>query len=80
MKGFSHALITYTHDHGLAPKMVEPQPNRSCERYLVLDDRDFFAVYRRLSPSARSDHGSLEVTASRNLQKSQAPTSRRGGS
>jgi Phosphodiester glycosidase len=43
-----HTLITYTHDHGLTPKMVEPQPNQSADRYLVPDDRDFFAVYRRL--------------------------------
>jgi hypothetical protein len=28
--------------------MVEPQPNHSAQRYLVPDDRDFFAVYRRL--------------------------------
>jgi hypothetical protein len=41
-----HTLITYTHDHGLVPKMVEPQPNQSADRYLVSDDRDFFAVYR----------------------------------
>jgi hypothetical protein len=44
-----HTLITYTHHrHGLIPKMVEPQPNQSRDRYLVPDDRDFFAVYRRL--------------------------------
>ena len=43
-----HSLITYTHHRGLAPKMVEPQPNQSADRYLVPDDRDFFAVYRRL--------------------------------
>jgi hypothetical protein len=43
-----HTLITYTHQHGLVPKMVEPQPNESDERYLAPDDRDFFAVYRRL--------------------------------
>jgi hypothetical protein len=44
-----HALITYTHDHGqLVPKMVEPQPEQSPDRYLVPDDRDFFAVYQRL--------------------------------
>ncbi len=43
-----HTLITYTHGHGLVPKMVEPQPNQSADRYLVPDDRDFFAVYRRL--------------------------------
>jgi hypothetical protein len=43
-----HTLISYTHYHGLAPKMVEPQPKESPERYLAPDDRDFFAVYRRL--------------------------------
>jgi hypothetical protein len=43
-----HTLITYTHHHGLAARMVEPQPNHSASRYLVPDDRDFFAVYRRL--------------------------------
>ena len=43
-----HTLITYTHDHGLVPRMVEPQPNQSPTRYLVPDDRDFFAVYQRL--------------------------------
>ena len=42
-----HTLITYT--HGLTasvPTMVEPNPNQSSDRYLVPDDRDFFAVYR----------------------------------
>ncbi|HEY6962333.1 MAG TPA: phosphodiester glycosidase family protein [Gaiellaceae bacterium] len=43
-----HTLITYRHRHGLVPTMVEPQPNHSAQRYLVPDDRDFFAVYRRL--------------------------------
>jgi hypothetical protein len=43
-----HTLITYTHHRRLVPKMVEPQPNQSADRYLVPDDRDFFAVYRRL--------------------------------
>ena len=44
-----HTLITYTHDHDrLVPTMVEPQPEQSPDRYLVPDDRDFFAVYRRL--------------------------------
>jgi hypothetical protein len=45
---FWHTLITYTHAGGLHPTMVEPQPNHSAERYLTPDDRDFFAVYRRL--------------------------------
>lgn len=43
-----HTLITYTHSDGLIPTMVEPQPNHSANRYLAPDDRDFFAVYRRL--------------------------------
>ncbi len=43
-----HTLITYTHGHSLVPKLVEPQPNQSANRYLVPDDRDFFAVYRPL--------------------------------
>jgi hypothetical protein len=43
-----HTLITYTHRHGLHPRTVEPQPNQSPDRYLEPDDRDFFAVYRRL--------------------------------
>jgi hypothetical protein len=44
-----HTLITYTHAHGrLVPQMVEPQPNQSPDRYLVPDDRDFIAVYKRL--------------------------------
>ncbi len=45
-----HTLITYGHSHGsLVPRMVEPQPNQSSDRYLVPDDRDFFAVYKRLA-------------------------------
>ena len=43
-----HTLITYTHNHGLVPKKVEPQPEQSADRYLMPDDRDFFGVYRRL--------------------------------
>jgi hypothetical protein len=43
-----HTLITYTHGRRLMPTMVEPQPNQSADRYLVPDDRDFFAVYKRL--------------------------------
>jgi hypothetical protein len=44
-----HTLITYTHRHGhLVPTMVEPQPMQSDTRYLVPDNRDFFAVYRRV--------------------------------
>ena len=43
-----HTLITYSHRHSLDPKEVEPQPNQPPTRYLVPDDRDFIAVYRRL--------------------------------
>jgi hypothetical protein len=43
-----HTLITYSHQHGLGPQMVEPQPMQSANRYLVPDDRDFIAVYKRL--------------------------------
>jgi hypothetical protein len=42
-----HTLITYSHPNGLVPKLVEPQPQQSDHRYLVPDDRDFFAVYQR---------------------------------
>ncbi len=42
-----HSLITYTHQPVLTPTMVEPQPMQNPNRYLVPDDRDFFAVYRR---------------------------------
>ncbi|HXH97487.1 MAG TPA: phosphodiester glycosidase family protein, partial [Gaiellaceae bacterium] len=41
-------LITYTHRHGLLPTEVVPNPMQPPTRYLVPDDRDFFAVYRRL--------------------------------
>jgi hypothetical protein len=43
-----HTLITYTHHHGLRPTQVGPS-NQPSTRYLSPDDRDFFAVYRRLS-------------------------------
>ena len=42
-----HTLITYTHRHGLRPTQVGPS-NQPSTRYLSPDDRDFFAVYRRL--------------------------------
>ncbi len=48
INGFWHTLITYTHKGGLHPTLVEPQANQSASRYLVPDDRDFFAVYRRV--------------------------------
>jgi hypothetical protein len=42
-----HTLITYAHGaHGLVPTMVGPNPNQPPTRYLVPDDRDFFAVYQ----------------------------------
>ena len=41
-------MKTYAHHHGLGPTMVEPQPAHTATRYLVPDDRDFFAVYKRL--------------------------------
>jgi hypothetical protein len=42
------SLITYQHDHGLVPTKVVPNVMQPATRYLVPDDRDFFAVYRRL--------------------------------
>ena len=41
-------LITYRHDRGLLPVKVVPNDQQPATRYLVPDDRDFFAVYRRL--------------------------------
>jgi hypothetical protein len=42
-----HTLITYTHDtNGLVPTMAGANPMQSPHRYLVPDDRDFFAVYQ----------------------------------
>ena len=41
-------LNTYRHRHGLLPTMVVPNYQQAPTRYLVPDDRDFFAVYRRL--------------------------------
>lgn len=44
-----HTLITYTHGaNGLVPTMVGANPMQSPDRYLVPDDRDFFAVYQPL--------------------------------
>ena len=43
-----HTLITYTHRHGrLVPTQVGPNAMQPATRYLVPDDRDFFAVYKR---------------------------------
>lgn len=41
-------LITYDHQGGLGPHKVVPNVQQKATRYLVPDDRDFFAVYRRL--------------------------------
>src|SRR4249920_2676702 len=41
-------LITYSHRGGLDPVQVVPNYQQPPTRYLVPDDRDFFAVYRRL--------------------------------
>ncbi len=41
-------LITYGHRGGLDPVKVVPNYQQPSTRYLVPDDRDFFAVYRRL--------------------------------
>jgi hypothetical protein len=41
-------LITYRHRYGLLPDEVVPNPMQPPTRYLVPDDRDFVAVYRRL--------------------------------
>ncbi len=41
-------LITYKHPGRLSPTKVVPNVMQPSTRYLVPDDRDFFAVYRRL--------------------------------
>ena len=41
-------LITYAHHGGLDPTRVVPNYQQPPTRYLVPDDRDFFAVYRRV--------------------------------
>jgi hypothetical protein len=41
-------LITYTHHGGLQPTKIVPNVQQPATRYLVPDDRDFFAVYRRV--------------------------------
>ena len=41
-------LITYSHRGGLDPVRVVPNYQQSATRYLVSDDRDFFAIYRRV--------------------------------
>jgi hypothetical protein len=42
-----HTLITYRHHRGLHATQVGLNPGRADTRYLVPDDRDFFAVYQR---------------------------------
>jgi hypothetical protein len=42
-------LITYSHHHSLDPTKIVPNGMQPSTRYLVPDDRDFFAVYRRLA-------------------------------
>jgi hypothetical protein len=42
-----HSFITYGHRHGLDPTQLGYNPNQPDTRYLVPDDRDFFAVYTR---------------------------------
>jgi hypothetical protein len=41
-------LIAYRHQDGLRPMKIVPNVMQPATRYLVPDDRDFFAVYRRL--------------------------------
>ena len=41
-------LIAYDHRNGLGPIKIVPNVMQPATRYLVADDRDFFAVYRRL--------------------------------
>jgi hypothetical protein len=42
------SLITYQHYDGLLPTKIVPNVMQPANRYLVPDDRDFFAVYRRV--------------------------------
>ncbi len=42
-----HTMITYSHQNGLRPTMVEAQSQQSPNRYLTPDDRDFMAVFSR---------------------------------
>ena len=46
-------LITYTHHGGLEPTKIVPNYQQPATRYLVPDDRDFFAIYRRLPGPVR---------------------------
>ena len=40
-------LISYTHKGGLHPNKIVPNYQQPVTRYLVPDDRDFFAVYTK---------------------------------
>jgi hypothetical protein len=51
------SLITYSHDQGLFPVKIVPNVMQPATRYLVPDDRDFFAVYRRLRGSVTVPFG-----------------------
>jgi hypothetical protein len=42
------SLITYDHANGIHPSKIVPNVQQSAWRYLVPDDRDFVAVYRRV--------------------------------
>jgi hypothetical protein len=42
------SLIAYSHPGGLGPTKIVPNVQQPATRYLVPDDRDFFAVYRWL--------------------------------
>lgn len=42
------SLISYRQRGGLVPDKIVPNYQQSASRYLVPDDRDFFAVYRRV--------------------------------
>jgi hypothetical protein len=46
-------LITYRHRRGLIPNKIVPNYQQPATRYLVPDDRDFFAVYRKLPGPTR---------------------------
>lgn len=41
------SLITYRHRGGRDPVAVVPNPQQTAYRYLVPDNRDFFAIYAR---------------------------------
>jgi hypothetical protein len=43
------SLITYTHRGGLGPTKIVPHVQQAATRYIVPDDRDFFAVYELLA-------------------------------